>query len=282
MSTTEPSSTAAAYAEAVVNGAIAPLRWSDLESSAFGRVPEVYEAAVASGADLARTRTGRDHARDAAWLAALFAPLALPVLTIFAVEDADDAAGLYGVIVLVSAAHLLLRVREWQRFRSGGAGGTAREMLLAGFEAGFAVISAGLLAAAAWTEQSWWLWTLCAVQVAVAASCVVSVRTARRAAGRGVPTMARPPFEEFTARVAGLDEGDRAAIRADLGIALDRLEDAGLVSPLELTEARRAAWHDGCGSWDAPLPARRGEYGTSARETEVDQRVQLTARAEAG
>ncbi|MFJ5779812.1 hypothetical protein [Streptomyces sp. NPDC093094] len=240
MSTTGSSSTAAAYAEAVVNGVIVPLRWSDLESSAFGRVPEVYEAAVAAGADLDRDRTGWDHARDAAWLAVLFAPLALPVLTVFAVKDADDAAGLYGVIGLISAAHVLLRVLERRRTRTGGPRATARETLLAGFEACFATISAGILAAASLAEQSWWLWSLCGVQIAVTVSCVVSVRTARKAAGRGVPAVARPPFEEFIARVADLDEHDRAAIHADLSAALDRLEDAGFVSPSELAEARRA------------------------------------------
>ncbi|WAZ26574.1 hypothetical protein STRCI_008168 [Streptomyces cinnabarinus] len=240
MSTTEASSTAAAYAEAVVNGVIAPLRWSDLESSAFGRVPEVYEAAVAAGADLDRDRRGWDHALDAAWLAVLFAPLALPVLTIFAVKDADDAANLYGVIGLISAAHLLLRVLEWQRTRTGRARATARETLLAGFEACFALISAGLLAAASWAEQSWWLWSLCGVQIAVTVSCVVSVPMAQQAARRGVPVVARPAFEEFAARVAALDDDDRAAIQADLNTALDCLEDAGFVSPPELAEARRA------------------------------------------
>ncbi|WP_432043094.1 hypothetical protein [Streptomyces cadmiisoli] len=233
-------SSAAAYAEGVVDGAVSSFRWSDLESSAFGRVPELREAAVAAGADLDRTRTGWDHALDAGWLVALFAPLALPVLTIFAVRDGDAAVALYGVIGLISAVHIVLRVREWRQTRAGRTRATAQEVVLALFEAVFAAVSAGVLAVAASVEPSLGRWSLCAGQVAVAVVCVVSVRVARQAASRGVPTAVRPAYEEFIARVAELDDDDRVAIQADLNCALDRLSDAGVISPAQLAEAHRA------------------------------------------
>ncbi|MFD9214362.1 hypothetical protein ACFVY9_14870 [Streptomyces sp. NPDC059544] len=68
----------------------------------------------------------------------------------------------------------------------------------------------------------------------------MSIRVARQAAGRGVPTSLRPAYEEVVARVAELDEPDRTAVRADLELALERLADAGVISRPRLDEARPA------------------------------------------
>ncbi|MEI5007384.1 hypothetical protein RB196_08525 [Streptomyces sp. PmtA] len=53
-------------------------------------------------------------------------------------------------------------------------------------------------------------------------------------------TSLRPAYEEVVARVAELDEPDRTAVRADLGLALERLADAGVISRSRLDEVRPA------------------------------------------
>ncbi|MFE0631937.1 hypothetical protein ACFW3D_33910 [Streptomyces sp. NPDC058864] len=231
---------AAAYADDVVTGAAAPFRWRDLESGAFARLPGLHKAVAAAGADLDRTRTGRDHALAACWLVFLFAPLALPLLAILAVRHEDAAVPLDVAIGLISAGHIALRAREWRRTRTGGPRPSSQEVVLAAFEAVFATVSAGLFAVAAAVMSSPGRWLLCAVQAVVAAMCVVSILVTRRAAERGVPTSLRPAFEDVMALVSELDEQDRSAVRADLDLALERLADAGVISPSQLDEAHRA------------------------------------------
>ncbi|MEU6708726.1 hypothetical protein [Streptomyces wuyuanensis] len=231
---------AADYADGVAGGTVAPFRWRDLESSAFARLPELHKAVEASGADLDRTRTGWDHARAAGWLLVLFAPLALPLPVILAVKHADAEGWLYGAAGLISAAHIALRAAEWRRTRTTGPRATPQEAVLAAFEAVFATVSAGLVAVAAVLTPSVGRWLVCAGLAAVAAACVVSIRVARRAAARGVPASLRPDYEEVVALVAELDEDDRAAVRADLDLALERLAGAGVISRSQLAEAHRA------------------------------------------
>ncbi|MFI2297803.1 hypothetical protein ACH5AL_02965 [Actinacidiphila glaucinigra] len=231
---------AAAYADGVVGGTAAPFSWSDLESSAFARLPELHRAVAAAGADLDRTRTRRDHALSAGWLLLLFAPLALPLLAILAVKHEDSAVLLHSAVALICAGHIALRAMEWRRTRSGGTRATDQEAVLAAFETAFAAVSAGIYAVAATVTPSPGLWLLCAGQAAVAAMCVVSIRVTRQAAVRGVPTSQRPAFEDVLALVSGLDEHDRTALLADLHTALERLADAGVITAAQHDEAHRA------------------------------------------
>ncbi|MFD5424386.1 hypothetical protein [Streptomyces sp. NPDC127084] len=232
-------SSAAAYADSVVRAA-APFRWSELESSAFSRLPDLHEVVAAAGADLDRTRNGMDHARDAGWLLVLFAPLALPLLVILAVKYGETELWLSGIAGLISAAHIALRAAEWRRTRAGGPRATPQEVVLAVFEAVFAAVSAGLVAVAATMAASPWRWLLCAGLASVVAVCLVSVRVAKQAAERGVPTSRRPAFEEVVSLVAEMSEQDRAAVRDDLDLALERLAEAGVISGAQLAEAHRS------------------------------------------
>ncbi|MFB7289284.1 hypothetical protein [Actinacidiphila glaucinigra] len=224
----------------MVGGTGAPFSWSDLESSAFTRLPELHKAVKAAGADLDHTKTRRDHALSAGWLVLLFAPLALPLLAILAVRHEDSAVLLHVAIALICAGHIALRAMEWRRTRSGGTRATDQEAVLASFETAFAAVSAGIYAVAAGVTPSPGLWLLCAAQAAVAAMCVVSIRVTRKAAGRGVPTSQRPAFEDVLALVSALDDNDRTALLADLHLALERLADAGVITPAQYDEAHRA------------------------------------------
>ena len=230
-------SSAAAYVDGVVGGAVAPFRWSDLESSAFARLPDLHRVVVAAGADLDHTENWFDHARAAGWLLVLFAPLTLPPLTGLALGDAG--AWLY-VVGLISAAHIAMRLREWRRTWTGGPRVTTQEALLAVFNAGFAAVSAGMAAVAAVVKSSPGYWLLCAGLAALALVCAVSFHVAKRAAKRGVPEFSRAAYAEVLALVAELDELDRVAVRADLDRALGRLADAGVISRAQLDEAHGA------------------------------------------
>ncbi|MEU4097425.1 hypothetical protein [Streptomyces sp. NPDC026673] len=224
----------------MVSGTTAPFTWSDLESSAFARLPELHKVVAAAGADLDRTKTRWDHALAAGWLVFLFAPLALPLLAILAVKDEDAAIPLLAAIGLICAVHIALRAKEWQRTRTSGPRVSPQEVVLAAFEAAFATVSAAICAVAATVTASPGRWLACAGQVAVAAVCVVSIRVAKQAAARGVPTFLRPAFEDVMALISELDEHDRTTVHADLDLALTRLADAGVINQSQLDEAHRA------------------------------------------